>query len=86
MLRCKATLSLSKEPKHDYVGLPFIETDSTLSGLFIGLKSKITNEQNVKHFQFYICLPNFRLLGSIIKKKLNSQPNPITGVRATSSI
>ena len=39
-------------------------------GLFLGRKSKISHEQNVKEFQFYICLPNFRLLGSIIKKKV----------------
>ena len=31
-------------------------------------KSKISYEQNVKKFQFYINMPNFRLLGSIIKK------------------
>ena len=38
-------------------------------GLFLGLKSKILHEQNVIHFQFYIRLPNCRLLGSIIFKK-----------------
>ena len=37
-------------------------------GLFLGLKSKNSQEQNVKEFQFYIGLPNFRLRGSIIKK------------------
>ena len=38
-------------------------------GLFLSLKSKISYEQNVIYFQFYIRLPNFRLLGSIIFKK-----------------
>ena len=38
-------------------------------GLFLGQKSKISNEQNFKEFQFYISMPNFRILGSIIKKK-----------------
>ena len=37
-------------------------------GLFLGLKSKISHEQNVIYFQFYVRLPNFRLLGSLIKK------------------
>ena len=37
-------------------------------GLFLGLKSNILHEQNVIYFQFYIRLPNFRFLGSIIKK------------------
>ena len=36
--------------------------------LFLGRKSKISQEQNVKEFQFYIRMQNFRLLGSIIKK------------------
>ena len=39
-------------------------------GLFLGRKSKISHEQNDKEFQFYIRMPNFRLLGSIIKKDL----------------
>ena len=38
-------------------------------GLFLSLKSKILHLQNVSIFQFYIRLPNFRLLGSIMKKK-----------------
>ena len=38
-------------------------------GLFLGLKSKISYEQNVIYFQFYIRLPNFRVLDSIIFKK-----------------
>ena len=37
-------------------------------GLFLGQKSKISQEQNVKEFQFYIRLPNFSFLESIIKK------------------
>ena len=39
-------------------------------GLYLGLKLKISHKQNVKEFQFYIRMPNFRLLGSIIKKKI----------------
>ena len=39
-------------------------------GLFLSRKLKISHEQNVKEFQFYICMPNFKLLGSIIKKKV----------------
>ena len=38
--------------------------------LFLGRKSKISHEQNGKEFQFYIRVLNFRLLGSIIKKKV----------------
>ena len=37
-------------------------------GLYLGRKSKISHEQNVKEFQFYIRMPNFWLLGLIIKK------------------
>ena len=54
MLRCKVTLHLSKEPKHDCVGLPVIEMDSSpvglwilALGLFIGLKLKISLVQNL---------------------------------------
>ena len=68
MLRCKATLPLSKEPKHDYVGLPVTEIIYgpvglwfSAVGLFLGLKLKISQEQNVKEFQFYIRQKNFRL-------------------------
>ena len=48
-------------------------------GLFLGLKSKISYEQNVMYFQFYIRLPNCRLLGSIIFKKypIRSIPSSI---------
>ena len=73
MLPSKATLSLLNEPSHDYVGLPVTEIIYgpvglcfQAVGLFLGLKSKISHDQNVIHFQFYIRLPNFKLLGSII--------------------
>ena len=50
-------------------------------GLFLGLKSKILHEQNVIDFQFYVRLPNFRLLGSIIyKKKSQSRSIPLSTV------
>ena len=40
-------------------------------GLFLGLKLKISPEQNVINFQFYIRLSDFsRLLGSIMKIKV----------------
>ena len=80
MLRGKATLPLLFEPSHDYVGLAVTETiygpvgliraGFSAVGLFLGRKSKISHEQNVKEFQFYIRMPNFRFLGSIIKKKV----------------
>ena len=79
MLRGKATLPLWFEPSHDYVRpaiteiiygpVGLIRSWFSAVGLFLGRKSKIYHEQNVKEFQFYICMPNFRLLGSIIKKK-----------------
>ena len=78
MLRGKATLLLWFEPSHDYVGsavteiiygqVGLIRAGLSAVGLFLGRKSKISHEQNVKEFQFYIRIPNFRLLGSIIKK------------------
>ena len=43
-------------------------------GLFLGRKSKIYHEQNVKEFQFYIRMPNFKLLGSIIKNPQLADP------------
>ena len=46
-------------------------------GLFIGLKSKNSLEQNVIYFQFYIGLPNFRLLGSILYKKIAKSFDPL---------
>ena len=72
MLHSKATLSLRNELSHNYVGLPVTEMNSTqvglwilASGLFLGLKSKISHEQNAIYFKFYKRLPNFRLLGYI---------------------
>ena len=47
-------------------------------GLFLGLKSKISHEQNVIYFQFYVRLSNFRLLGSIIKIKSLSKSIPLS--------
>ena len=78
MLHGKATLPLWFEPSHDYVGPVFTEPINEpvgliragflAIGLFLSRKSKISQEQNVKEFQFYICMPNFRILGSLIKK------------------
>ena len=78
MLRGKSTLPLWFEPSHDYVGpavteiiygpLGLIRAGFSAVGLFLGRKSKILNEQNVKEFQFYIRMLNFRLIASIIKK------------------
>ena len=62
MLRGKATLPLWNEPKHNYVG-PAVTDEFTAPsayaahgfravGLFLGRKSKISHEQNVKEFQF----------------------------------
>ena len=47
-------------------------------GLFLGLKSKSSHEQNVIYFQFYIRLPNCRLLGSIIFKKSPIRSIPLS--------
>ena len=79
MLRGKATLPLWFEPSHNYVGpavteiiygpVGLIRAGFSPVGLFLGRKSKIFHEQNVKEFLFYIRMPNFRLLGSIIMKK-----------------
>ena len=70
----KTTFSLWNEPKHNNLGLSVTEMNGfrryAALGLFLGLKSKILLEQNVSIFPFYIHLPNFRLLGSIIKKYL----------------
>ena len=64
MLRGKATLPLWFEPSHDYVGpavteiiygpVGLIRAGFSAVGLFLGRKSKISQEQNVKEFQFYI--------------------------------
>ena len=87
MLRGKATLPLLFEPSHDYVGpavtepinepVGLIRAGFSAVGLFLGRKSKISHEQNVKEFQFYIRMPNFRLLGSIIKKKYPKVADPL---------
>ena len=78
MLHGKATLPLWFELSHDYVGpavteiiygpVGLIRAGFLAVGLFLGRKSKNFHEQNVNEFQFYIRMPNFRLLGSIIKK------------------
>ena len=78
MLRGKATLPLLFEPSHDYVRpavtepiyepVCLIRAGFLVVGLFLCQKSKISHEQNVKEFQFYMRMPNFRLLGSIINK------------------
>ena len=79
MLRGKATFPLLFESSHDHVGpavteiiygpVGLIGAGFSPVGLFLGRKSKISRKQNVKEFQFYIRMLNFRLLGSIIKKK-----------------
>ena len=79
MLRGKATLPLWFEPKHNYVGTAVTEIIHSqyayaahgfqAEGLFLGRKSKTSHKQNVKEFQFYIRIPYFRLLGSLITKK-----------------
>ena len=87
MLRGKATLPLWFEPSHDYVGpavtepinepVGLIRAGFSTVGLFLVRKFKISHEQNVKEFQFYICMQNFRLLGSIIKKKYPKVADPL---------
>ena len=56
------------EPINEPVGL--IRAGFLAVRLFLGWKWKISHEQNVKEFQLYIRMPSFRLLGSIIKKKV----------------
>ena len=83
----KATLNLLNEPKHNYVGLPVTEMNVVSVGLrhawfsavgqFVGRKSKISHEQNVSIFQFYIRLSNFRLVGAIIKKRYLGRADPL---------
>ena len=87
LLRGRATFPLWFEPKHNYVGpavtewiyepVGLIRADFLAVGLFLGRKSKISHEQNVKEFQFYIRIPNFRPLGSIIKKKYRKVADPL---------
>ena len=79
LIRGRATLPLWFEPKHNYVGPAVTEwiyepvglicAGLSAVGLFLGRKSKISHEQNVSIFQFYIRISNFRPLGSIIIKK-----------------
>ena len=87
MLRGKATLPLWFEPSHDYVGsavteiiyrpVGLIRAGFSAVGLFLGRKSKISIEDTPKEFQFYICTPNFRIPGSIIKKKYPKVADPL---------
>ena len=87
MLRGKATLPLWFKPSHDYVGPAVTEPIYELAGLiragfsavglFLERKLKISHEQNVKEFQFYIRMQNFRLLGWIIKKKYPKVADPL---------
>ena len=86
MLRGKATLPLWFEPSHDYVGsavteiiygpLVLIRAGFSAVGIFLGRKLKISIEDTPKEFQFYIGMPNFRLLGSIIKKVPEGSRSP----------
>ena len=92
MLRGKATLPFWFEPSHDYVGPAVTEPiDEPVGlicacfsavGLFLGRKLKISHEQNVKEFQFYISMQNFKLLGSIIKKKYPKVADPLNMCKA----
>ena len=63
------------EPINEAVGL--IRPGFLAVGLFLGRKSKISQEQNVKEFQFYIRMPNFRLLSSLIKKNTPKVADPL---------
>ena len=86
MLRGKATLPLWFEFKHNYVGpavLEIIPSQKAYAahgflavGLFLGLKSKISHEQNVKEFQYYICMLNFSFLESLIKRVPQTSRSP----------
>ena len=86
MLRGKETLPLWFELSHDYVGpsvteiiygpVGLIRAGFSAVGLFLGRKSKISHEQNVKEFQFYMRIPNFRLIGSIINKLPEGSRSP----------
>ena len=90
MLRGKATLPLWNEPSHDYEGpavteiihmpVGLIRAGFSAIGLFLGRKLKISIKENVKEFQFYIRMPNFSFLGSIIKKKYPKEAGPLKAV------
>ena len=56
-----------------YEPVVLIQAGFSTVGLFLGQKLKNSHEQNVKEFQFYICMPNFSFLGSIIKKKIKKK-------------
>ena len=78
MLRGKATLPLGNELKHNYVGPAVTEIIYGPVGLrraYFSSRRPISRPKienfpgtNVKEFQFYIRMPNFRLLTTIIKK------------------
>ena len=87
MLSGRATLPLLFEPSHDYVGpavtepiyepVGLIRAGFSAVGLFQGRILKLSLEQNVKEFQFYIRMRNFRLLSSILKKKYPKVADPL---------
>ena len=77
MLRGKATLFGPAVTEIIYGPVGLICSGFSAVGLFLGRKSKISHKQNVKEFQFYICMPNLRLLGSIIKKKYPKVVDPL---------
>ena len=64
MGRCPVGLILA-----GFTVVVLICTGFSVAVLFLGRKLKISLEQNVKEYQFYIRMPNFRPLGSIIKNK-----------------
>ena len=86
MSRSKTTLPLWFESSHDFVGLAVTEiiyglvgpiyAGFSAVGLFIGRKSKISQEQNVKEF-ISILHTHAKFLGSIIKKKYLKVADPL---------
>ena len=88
MLRGKATLPLWNEPSHDYVGpavteiihrpVGLIRAGFSTVGLFLGWKSKISIEENVKEFKFYIGMhAKFQLSRFNNKKKYPKVAGPL---------
>ena len=75
------------EPSHDYVGPAVTEiiydpvglfrAGFSAVGLFLGRKSKISHEQNVMEFQFYIRMPNFKASRFNNKKKYLKVADPL---------
>ena len=59
------------EPINEPVGL--IREGFSAVGLFLGRKSKISQEQNVKEFQFYIRLQKFQASGFNNKTKKSTR-------------